>query len=415
MANKVTENKQTTTNQPASSSKAINFKDINLLLPLGGAALAFVGSFLAWASINVFFFKANVAGIDGDGKITAALSGLLLLLVILSKTVWRAKQKLTNQLNYGLLALALAVFGVFVYDATQLLSVDDYGMIKVGFGLYMVGAGAALALISPAKDLLKLKKQFGYIALGVIAAVTAGMIVLGIVNKEGFNGGDSLDSDSASSSSSSTDSSDWLSGWPNSSTTTESLEITVLSRAVKMSDTDSDYGYVQGEIKNNNSSDAYISGVTTSLYLDGTLVATEDAYDYPTMLKAGETGAYKAYISNFPADYDEVQVTAEATNASSWQTCEKLDVLSQTPRESDYNWGYGSFDVAGEVENNTTTNYTSANVYVWLTDANDQVIDLTSAYIDEINSGGTQPYEASFSFTASPSYTAIKVLAIGCH
>lgn len=399
--------------KPAAANKnpLENFKQLDTVLTILGGILIFIGSFLAWATINVFFVNLSVSGIDGDGVITVIAGGLLLLLAVLAKTVLKAKEQLIRKIDYIYLILALVALGVAVYDASQLFSVDDFGMIKVGVGLYLVIAGAVLACIARVKNIFNLKKQFGFIALGLTVAVIVGLAIAGAVNKDDFNGGDSLGSDYETADTST--SSDWLSGWQsNSGTSQTSLDITVLSKTARMTDLDSDYGYIQGELKNNNSEDAYITGLTASLYLNGTLVTTEDSYDYPTMLKAGETGAYKVYISDLP-NYDEIRVTVDAKNTS-WQTCEYFDVVSQTPRSSSSDWGYSSFYVAGEVENNTGNNYTYADVYVWLTDANNEVLDLESTYIDEINSGETRPYEASFDFDSSPDYEYINVLAIGC-
>lgn len=395
------------------------FKKLDALLPLVGGLLILVGSFLAWATVNVLFINASIAGTEGDGKYSAIAGGLILVLVILSKTIWNAKEQLAKKLNYVLLALAIIAFGIIAYDGTQLLSVkDDFGMIKLGIGVYLVAAGSVLTFIACVKNIFKVKKQFGMVAIGVIVAVAVAVSVFGYLNKENFNGSNSLSNDFSSANT--TDWSDWSSGLQNKSSSTSSSSsneaaptLTVVSKTIQQSlSYYDDTRYVVGEIKNTSSTDAYIQEVTASLYSDGKVVASGTSGYTPVMIKKGQTAPYKAMITNVPA-YDEIKVTVSAkTSAQAYQKCTNFDVLSSTPRDG----GYGSLLVAGEVKNSTTRDYSYGVIHSWLLDSNDKVIDVTSTYINAIKAGANSAFEASFYFDETiPTYNDLKVIAESCY
>jgi hypothetical protein len=111
-------------------------------------AAALIGSFLPWFTASAPFLGTLTAnGIDGDGKVTAVLSGLGLVLSLLAANKSR---------NYW---IAPAVAGVLTflvagYNVQDAMSADDtfgaaLASFDVAFGLWIVLVASAVATVTP--------------------------------------------------------------------------------------------------------------------------------------------------------------------------------------------------------------------------------------------------------------------------
>lgn len=83
-------------------------------------SIALIGSFLPWA--RVLFFTVN--GTDGDGIITAAASGLALLLIFVGARKKASNESPFGSLTGGAISASLAA-AVYVYDFVNLNSISD--------------------------------------------------------------------------------------------------------------------------------------------------------------------------------------------------------------------------------------------------------------------------------------------------
>jgi hypothetical protein len=114
---------------------------------LVAAGLAFIGSFLAWVKFTTIFGTIEVAGFDGDGKITAgaaALSGFL--------TYSGFKQRERSAFIWAGL-IALIGLAVSIYDYSKVN--DKIGAVgsdvargSVGIGLYLCIVGFLVSMFS---------------------------------------------------------------------------------------------------------------------------------------------------------------------------------------------------------------------------------------------------------------------------
>ena len=83
-------------------------------------SIALIGSFLPWA--RVLFFTVN--GTDGDGIITAAASGLALILVFVGTRKRSSNESPFGSFTGGAISASLAAI-VYVYDFVNLSSISD--------------------------------------------------------------------------------------------------------------------------------------------------------------------------------------------------------------------------------------------------------------------------------------------------
>lgn len=114
------------------------------------AGVAIVGGSVApWAKVSAGLLERSVGGMDGDGKITIALGIVIVLLALVSSSPTSG-----NGPAVGIFLFALGAGGVAIYDtvnvsdkAKQAESASSFVSASVGWGLYIVIAGSALALI----------------------------------------------------------------------------------------------------------------------------------------------------------------------------------------------------------------------------------------------------------------------------
>lgn len=106
-------------------------------------SVVLVGSFLPWATITApFIGQVNKNGVEGDGVITAVVSGLALFQFLLST-------KKTALVPSGTMWIGLVLSGICVYDLIDVYSRKDefeIGIVQVGVGLWMSTAGALVVL-----------------------------------------------------------------------------------------------------------------------------------------------------------------------------------------------------------------------------------------------------------------------------
>jgi uncharacterized membrane protein len=114
------------------------------------AAFAFslIGSFLPWFTASTPFIGTLTAnGIDGDGKVTAVLSGLGLVLALLgvnkSRNFWIAPGVV------GLLAFLVAGYNVQDAMSADDMFSDAFASFDVVFGLWIVLVASAVAAVIP--------------------------------------------------------------------------------------------------------------------------------------------------------------------------------------------------------------------------------------------------------------------------
>jgi hypothetical protein len=104
------------------------------------AGLILIGSFLPWASITTGFGRIDVAGTDGDGKLTAIGAAVIALGFVLR--------------NRWLLFIAIVAVGVvaaldYVDVSNRVGDVaSDFATASVGIGLYMIILGAIGAFVA---------------------------------------------------------------------------------------------------------------------------------------------------------------------------------------------------------------------------------------------------------------------------
>jgi hypothetical protein len=116
------------------------------LLPLIGGAAVVVGSLLPWGTVTTVFGSVSIAGTEGDGKITLALGGALVLIAVLEMV----GQISASKWVLGLVAAGAA--GVAGYDwlniSQRLGEVQsEYARASVGIGLQVAALGGVLALV----------------------------------------------------------------------------------------------------------------------------------------------------------------------------------------------------------------------------------------------------------------------------
>lgn len=119
-------------------------KHVPLIGVIGGVVVV-IGSFLPWANAHTVFGTISVAGMEGDGKITALGGVLVAGLAAASAT----RSWLWLKLAGAVAALGLLVVAGYEYASVSSgLTSDEYAVASVGNGLYVVLAGAFAALVA---------------------------------------------------------------------------------------------------------------------------------------------------------------------------------------------------------------------------------------------------------------------------
>jgi len=115
----------------------------NQMVAALGALAIVIGSFMDWAKVQTILGSLSVSGFDaGDGKLTAAIGGVALLLFVFAAN--RSKAIVAA-------ILGAAAFGIGLYDYNNLtkklgdVNDSDFARASVGIGLYLVIGGGALA------------------------------------------------------------------------------------------------------------------------------------------------------------------------------------------------------------------------------------------------------------------------------
>jgi hypothetical protein len=149
----------TATTPPQSATTSNGWSRGTIVLCVGAVALG-VGSIAPWAKASAGIFSRSVNGTEGDGVITIVLAVVILLIALATSTATARR---------GLLALALlCALGagfVGIYDtvnvndaAKRAEDASSFVNATVGWGLYVVIAGAALAAFGVAMRLGELPK-----------------------------------------------------------------------------------------------------------------------------------------------------------------------------------------------------------------------------------------------------------------
>lgn len=114
------------------------------LLTLFGGVGLLIGAFLPWVTMEAIILGSySINGIEGDGKITAVLGGILILIGAITKPKPAKIYSLVGVLVAGLAAIAL------IYDFTNLSKATGSGFgvsAQIGIGLYLSLLGAGLGV-----------------------------------------------------------------------------------------------------------------------------------------------------------------------------------------------------------------------------------------------------------------------------
>ena len=118
------------------------------VLALGGAALAAIGSFLTWATLDLSFGEVSKSGMDGDGVLTlpgAVVFGGLAASSLFS--TW-SKGRMIGALVVAALVTLIAVVDV-IDISSRYSDLSDQGLdagVSVGVGLWAVLAGGLIGV-----------------------------------------------------------------------------------------------------------------------------------------------------------------------------------------------------------------------------------------------------------------------------
>lgn len=115
----------------------------NLSAGVAGVLMV-VGSVGPWATFDAFGLE--VAGTSTDGKLTLVLGVALVLCALVSMT--------TDWAGWLIVGLGLAAGAVAAYDLANLSRVADAA--SVGWGLILVAAASAVAVIAGVSEILEL-------------------------------------------------------------------------------------------------------------------------------------------------------------------------------------------------------------------------------------------------------------------
>lgn len=129
--------------QPLSISLPSGWTRLHGIIAMGALVIT-VGSFLPWATVEVFGVSINKTGTSGDGKITLALG--LVTFVLLGVKKWGAVLACMVMLVSSCIAL---------YDITdtsrRIGEINDMSSAvdaSIGFGLWMVTIGSLCGLVA---------------------------------------------------------------------------------------------------------------------------------------------------------------------------------------------------------------------------------------------------------------------------
>ncbi len=121
-------------------------------LAMGGAAVAAVGAFLPWITASAALVgPIEVTGINGDGKWTLVLAGIVALLAV---TGFRTAERSSAvaMTGIGCSALVIAVAGWDLIQGRRQIDAADealigLGRVSFGLGLYLtIAAGVAMLI-----------------------------------------------------------------------------------------------------------------------------------------------------------------------------------------------------------------------------------------------------------------------------
>lgn len=133
---------------PAKSS------DAKAWLGLAGCAAAIAGSVMPWISITSGFGAADVKGTDGDGKLTALLAVIALLLAVFGMS----KDNRANIRGAGGVCILGTIFSVYEWQhiSSKINGVStEFLRASVGNGIWVMLAGfvvGAICLFKAAPD-----------------------------------------------------------------------------------------------------------------------------------------------------------------------------------------------------------------------------------------------------------------------
>lgn len=369
------------------------FQDKRTVGILAGSILIILSSFMPWAEAVTIFGSINISGTTGDGKLTVLIGLLIITVVILGKTVFKKKKNIQKILPFIIYIFAVIALGIVVWDGVKVSSAfNEYVKSSAGIGIYVVFFGGIVTISSIVVSFIKReKKVLAYILIALLILIVVGSGIIASQN-------------SKQSKSEST-----VTTSENKPEEVKKSKIEVISKYYQKSS--SQTAYINGELKNTGDADAYIDDITVTLLSGGKVVASSSSLYNPDKILKGETVPYQAMINNPPA-YEEIKVVATA-KSESYSQVYRLDIISQTPRDDEY----GGFSVAGEIENKTSKNLQSAEVFVWLLDSNNDVVGLATTFVENIDKNTKKPYEASFYFSQDekPEVNNIKVLAESTH
>ncbi|MBN1286646.1 MAG: hypothetical protein JXB47_14705 [Anaerolineae bacterium] len=125
---------------------------VNHIVLIVGAAVLIIGSLMPWAAWTVLGANVSAVGIDGDGKVTLGIGVLIALVALLDRVPFLK----INRPAAALLALVAGEIVLLGFSGNHpplvdaLLGLLPAGPVldmQVGYGLYVTGAGALIALI----------------------------------------------------------------------------------------------------------------------------------------------------------------------------------------------------------------------------------------------------------------------------
>jgi hypothetical protein len=118
------------------------------VVALVGAGFAILGALMPWGTIASAFGSASIAGMEGDGKITAALAvgvGLIAGIRLLGASRGRAWAILSA--IGGILVAGIALVD-YTNVSERVASVGPYVHAAVGSGLYISALGGLVMLVA---------------------------------------------------------------------------------------------------------------------------------------------------------------------------------------------------------------------------------------------------------------------------
>jgi hypothetical protein len=109
------------------------------MIAAAGAVAIIVGSVSPWASVSAGFMSEEIRGTEGDGMLTV-IGGIVVLGMVYTR-------KYLSGLLFAIVA-ALTLLSDLSNIAEFAGADDSYGMVSVGWGLYLASAGSVATVVT---------------------------------------------------------------------------------------------------------------------------------------------------------------------------------------------------------------------------------------------------------------------------